>query len=209
MSRHGLRAQHWDAAYGQRGDTDVSWFEAEPTQSLGMLDRLGIGSAAAVVDVGAGASRLVDALVTRGFADLTALDVSDEGLGLARARLGPDADRVRWVVADVLTWEPGRRFDVWHDRAVFHFLTDAADRARYVELLGASLVPGGFAVLATFAEDGPVQCSGLDVCRYSPAELASALGDVFEVVTSHRHEHVTPWGSTQSFTWLAVRRMAS
>jgi SAM-dependent methyltransferase len=208
MSPEGPRAQHWNEVYGQRGDADVSWFESEPSVSLELVDLLGIGGGHSAVDVGAGASRFVDALRSRGFSDLTAVDISDEGLALARARLGEQANAVRWEVADVLEWEPARQFDLWHDRAVFHFLTDPEDRSRYTALLNRSVPVGGFAIVATFAEDGPLQCSGLDVARYSPETLAAALGEGFEIAASRRHDHATPWGAIQPFTWLAVRRVA-
>jgi 2-polyprenyl-3-methyl-5-hydroxy-6-metoxy-1,4-benzoquinol methylase len=170
-----------------------------------LLDAAGIRPEASVLDVGAGASRLVDALLKQGFTDLTALDVADEGLALARARLGAAADRVRWITADLLTWEPGRTFDVWHDRAVFHFLTEPTARGRYRGLLAAAVPAGGTVIVATFAEDGPAQCSGLDVCRYDPASLHAELGPSFDLVTSRRQEHVTPWGAVQPFTWVVLR----
>lgn len=209
MSPENSRAQYWDDVYGQRGDTDVSWFEPEPVQSLELMDLAGVEPGSSVVDVGAGASRFADALLARGFSDLTVLDVADEGLGLARARLGARADQVRWVTTDLLAWEPGRQFDLWHDRAVFHFLTTAADRSRYVDLLSTSVTTGGTAIIATFAEDGPAQCSGLDVCRYSPASLMTELGEVFGLIASRRHEHTTPWGAVQPFTWVVARRVGS
>lgn len=202
----GQRAQHWDAVYTRVDDTQVSWFEADPVSSLALLDAGGASPARPVVDVGAGASRLIDALLARGFADVTALDVSDDGLARTRERLGADAGAVRWVVTDLLTWVPDRRFAVWHDRAMFHFLTDPADRERYRDLLDAALAPGALVVIGTFAHDGPQYCSGLPTARYSPPELAGALGDGLEVVTTRREEHVTPAGALQPFTWLALRR---
>lgn len=205
MASDTARARYWDDVYRQRGAADVSWFQAEPTPSLELLDAAAIGPEASVLDVGAGASRLVDALLTRGFTDLTALDVADEGLALARARLGAAADRVRWITSDLLTWEPGRTVDVWHDRAVFHFLTEPTARARYRDLLTAAVPAGGTVIVATFAEDGPAQCSGLDVCRYTSETLHAELGPSFDLVTSRRQEHVTPWGAVQPFTWIVLR----
>ncbi len=205
MSTESSRARYWDDVYEHKGDADVSWFESEPTVSLALIDQLHVDARSAV-DVGAGSSRFVGALLARGFSDLTAVDIADEGLALARKRLGADADRVRWVSSDVLAWDPDRQFDLWHDRAVFHFLIEPADRSRYVELLTNSVRGGGHAIIATFAEDGPPQCSGLDVCRYSSQTLAEELGGGFELVTSRRQEHVTPWGAVQPFTWIVVRR---
>ncbi len=201
------RARHWDDVYTRHDDTQVSWFESDPTCSVEMLDAGGALPDQAVIDVGAGASRLVDVLLARGFTDLTALDVSDGGPARTRARLGAAADRVRWVVTDLLDWAPDRRYDIWHDRAVFHFLTDPADRARYRELLGRALAPGALVVLATFADDGPEQCSGLPTARYDAAALVAEIGSGFEVVTSARVVHPTLWAAVQPFTWLVLRQL--
>lgn len=203
------RAAHWRETYTQRGDTQVSWFAADPACSLELIDTCGADPQAPAVDVGAGAARLVDALLARGFADVTALDVSDDGLAHTRDRLGTGAARLRCVVSDVLDWVPDRRFGLWHDRAVFHFLTDPADRQRYRDLLAAALAPGGLVVIGTFAADGPESCSGLPTARYAPDALAAELGDGpgagLSVVARRREEHRTPWGAVQPFTWLALR----
>jgi len=199
-------AAHWDEVYTRLDDTHVSWYERFPESSLAMLDAAGASPEMSVIDIGAGASRLVDELLARGFADVTALDVSDEGLARTRTRLGADAARVRWEVTDLLSWVPDRRYGIWHDRAVFHFLVDPVDRARYLELLDAALAPGGIVLIGAFAQDGPRQCSGLTTARYSPAELAHTLGDEFDVVSTRRAEHRTPAGVIQPFTWLALRR---
>lgn len=200
------RAEHWRATYTSRGDTQVSWYSADPACSLDLIDTGGADPEQPAIDIGAGASRLADALLARGFADLTALDVSDDGLAHTRTRLGADAGRLRCVVCDVLDWVPDRRFGLWHDRAVFHFLTDPADRRRYRELLTAALAPGALAVIGTFAADGPEYCSGLPTVRYTPAGLAAELGDGLRVVAERREEHRTPTGGVQPFTWLALRR---
>jgi SAM-dependent methyltransferase len=197
---------HWDDVYTRLTDTEVSWYEASPESSLALLDAAGATPEMTVVDIGAGASRLVDALLARGFSDVTALDVSDGGLARSRERLGPDAGRVRWEVADLLGWQPHRRFGVWHDRAVFHFLVDPGDRARYRSLLSAALEPGAIAVIAAFAPDGPQMCSGLPTERYSPSELADTIGEEFDVVSSRLANHLTPAGVLQPFTWVALRR---
>jgi SAM-dependent methyltransferase len=201
----GERAPHWDGVYARLAESQVSWFEPSPTCSLAMLDALGATPEHSVIDVGAGASRLVDALLTRGFKDVTALDVSAGGLGVARQRLGPAAAPVVWIVADVLDWTPQRHYAIWHDRAVFHFLTTDTERARYLELLDAALTPQGAVVIGTFAQDGPQQCSGLPTARYSPTELARVLGPDFAVAATHREEHLTPSGTLQPFTWLGLR----
>ncbi len=200
------RAEHWRETYTRRGDTQVSWFAAEPTCALELIDGVGADTALPAVDIGAGASRLVDALLARGFADVTVLDIADDGLAHTRARLGAAAERVRWVVADVLDWVPDRRFGLWHDRATFHFLVDPIDRRRYRDLLDATLAPGAVVVIGTFGADGPESCSGLRTARYTPAGLAAELGDGFSVVAARREEHRTPQGVVQPFTWLALRR---
>ena len=206
MSAPGDRADHWDATYTERGAEDVSWFQSEPHTSLALFDALGVRRDAAVIDVGGGASALVDRLVTHGYVDLTVLDISPVALDLARDRVG-DAAKVEWVVSDVLTWAPDRRYDLWHDRAVFHFLTDPDDRAAYLATL-TEVVPTGAVILATFAPDGPDTCSGLPVARYGPDELADLLPDV-EVVEARRDVHVTPGGVEQPFTFVAARRVAA
>ncbi|MDZ7677336.1 MAG: class I SAM-dependent methyltransferase [Acidimicrobiales bacterium] len=198
------RQSHWDHRYVEVGAEDVSWYEPEPTTSLELLDQVGVTDADSVIDVGGGASRLVDALAARGHTDLTVLDVSQAALDLARQRLGDDAP-VTWVHADLLTWTPERTWAVWHDRAVFHFLTDPADRATYRNLLQRSITPGGLVVVGTFAADGPEWCSGLPVERYDPDHLASELGDQLRLVAATRTEHHTPSGATQPFTWVALR----
>jgi trans-aconitate methyltransferase len=199
------RAGHWDSTYADRGTTGVSWFQAVPAPSLHMIDVLGIAPTAKVIDVGGGAASLVDQLLARTFTDLTVLDISEVALTAARARVGDQAP-VLWVHADVLTWRPRHRFDLWHDRAVFHFLVDPADQQRYLETLRVALAPAGAVVIATFAPDGPEQCSGLPVTRYSAEDLTVLLGTAFTVVATSREEHTTPAGARQPFTWVAARR---
>jgi SAM-dependent methyltransferase len=198
------RAAHWDDAYRSLGVESVSWFEPEPTMSLALLDALGIGPDDAVLDVGGGASTLVDHLVGRGFRDVTVLDVSVIALKEGQARLAPDAP-VGWLREDLLSWKPPRRYDGWHDRAVFHFLTEPADRRRYFGVLAGAVAPGGAVIIGTFAEDGPESCSGLPVARYSAAELCDELGPWFHPLVTKREVHVTPTGALQPFTWVAGR----
>jgi SAM-dependent methyltransferase len=198
------RAAHWDDAYRAIGVESVSWFEPEPTMSLALIDALGTGPDDAVLDVGGGASTLVDHLLDGGYRDVTVLDVSVVALDQGRARVGPDAP-VGWLREDLLSWRPPRRYDLWHDRAVFHFLTDPADRRRYLAVLGDSLAPGGAVIVGTFAADGPEKCSGLAVARFSPAALCEELGPLFQPLVTKREVHVTPTGVLQPFTWVAGR----
>jgi SAM-dependent methyltransferase len=171
-----------------------------------VIDLTGIGPDEAVLDVGGGAAPLAGALLARGFADLTVLDLSVVALQASRARLGPAGARIRWVQADVLDWIPDRSYGLWHDRALFHFLVDAEDRERYVTTARSAIRPGGHAVVGTFAGDGPATCSGLPVARYSAHALADSFGAGFALVDFRRQEHRTPGGSVQFFTWVAMRR---
>ncbi|MHB8107943.1 MAG: class I SAM-dependent methyltransferase [Candidatus Cryosericum sp.] len=198
------RPQHWDRRYSGAGATGVSWYEPEPAMSLALIDRLRVPRGSPVLDVGGGASLLVDRLLARGYADLTVLDVSSTALRIARDRLG-DAAPVRWLHEDILTWQPERRYSLWHDRAVFHFLTNAAERAKYLTIMRQALSDSGALVIATFASDGPERCSGLPVARYDAIDL-ERLRDGFTVLESSREEHVPPGGTVQPFTWIAARR---
>jgi SAM-dependent methyltransferase len=195
------RQAHWDAAYQTKGDRDSSWFEARPDVSLRMLDAARITREHCVLDVGGGDSRLVDALLARGFRCLAVLDVSPAALERSQRRLGTSASLVRWLAADVTGNWSVDPVDVWHDRAVFHFLVEAEDRRRYRDRLLATLKPGASAVISTFAEDGPERCSALPVRRYSPTGLAEELGSGFELLDSLTHQHFTPSGAQQSFQY--------
>lgn len=203
------RQQHWENVYREKGEFQVSWFQDNPALSLELIRALGAPADAAIVDVGGGASRLVDVLLDAGHADLTVLDLSEGAIAIAKTRLGERAGQVTWIAADATRWQPPHQYDVWHDRAAFHFLTDAADRAAYVSRLTRALRPGGHAIIATFAPDGPERCSGLPVVRYDGARLAAELGHAFTLVETRRHEHATPWGATQRFQFSVFRRTAA
>ncbi len=200
------RQVHWQTVYRSKGETDVSWFEAEPAVSLDLVARAGTPPEAAVIDIGGGASRLVDHLLDRGFADVTVLDLSEAALAAARARLGGRAAQVQWIVADATTWTPPRRYHLWHDRAAFHFLTEPADRTAYMARLRQAIAPGGHVVIGTFAPDGPARCSGLPVIRHDADSLAAALGPGFVLVDTRRQAHVTPSGPVQRFQFCTFRR---
>jgi trans-aconitate methyltransferase len=207
MADHTQAAAHWDAAYAQ-GDDTQSWFEKRPVMSLRMLDSAGVSAADALIDVGGGASPLSGALLDRGFRDLTVLDISAAGMQHARDRLGSQADQVCWLSADVLSWQPQRHYRAWHDRAVYHFLTTDEHRHQYLHTLDAATAPGAIAVFGCFAPDGPQHCSGLPVARYSPAQLARQIGARWLLTGQDREEHITPAGTIQPFTWVALRRQA-
>jgi trans-aconitate methyltransferase len=199
------RHLHWQNVYQSKREHDVSWFQERPTASLEIMAEIGVTPAASVIDIGGGASRLVDCLIARGFRDITVLDLSEAALAAAKSRLGARASSASWIVADITRWEPTMAHDVWHDRAAFHFLTEEEDRAAYLARLRRGLKAGGHAIIATFAPDGPERCSGLPVERYSPDSLGQVLGPDFTRIASHDHAHATPWGSTQSFQFSAFR----
>jgi SAM-dependent methyltransferase len=200
------RGAHWENVYRTKGEREVSWFQETPSVSLELIRSTGATRRSAIVDIGGGASRLVDALVEEGHGSVTVLDLSESALAAAKARLGPAAARVTWIVADVVRWRPLQRYDVWHDRAAFHFLTDAADRIAYVGCVREALQPGGHAIIATFALDGPERCSGLPVVRYDAASLGAVLGSAFNLVATRHHDHHTPAGGTQRFQFSVFRR---
>jgi trans-aconitate methyltransferase len=205
MTGQAPAAAHWDAAYAQ-GDETRSWSEEHPGMSLRMLGAAGVLAADAVIDVGGGASPLAGALLDRGFGDLTVLDISAAAMRHARDRLGSRAGQVHWLTADVLTWHPPRRYRAWHDRATYHFLTLNAHRQQYLRTLDAATALGAVAVFGCFAPDGPQHCSGLPAARYSPAQLARQVGARWLLITQDREEHITPAGTIQPFTWIALRR---
>jgi trans-aconitate methyltransferase len=201
--------EHWNAVYQTKGPEQVSWFQSEPTVSLELIEAVGLAPADPIIDIGGGASPLAGRLLDRGYTDVTVLDVSAGALDLAKYRLGARAGAVWWETADMLAWTPPRAYALWHDRAVFHFLTDPANQTRYRERVAAGLRPGGHLILATFAADGPEHCSGLPVARYSPEQLAAQLGPDFTTMATRREHHHTPTGVDQPFTWLLLRRTTS
>jgi len=207
MADQAEAAAHWDGAYAQ-GDGTRSWFEKHPDMSLRMLDSAGVSAADALIDVGGGASPLTGALLDRGFRDLTVLDISAAGMQHARDRLGSRADQVHWLTADVLSWRPQRHYQAWHDRAAYHFLTIDEHRQQYLHTLDAATAPGAVAVFGCFAPDGPQHCSGLPVARYSPAQLARQIGTKWLLISQDREQHITPAGTIQPFTWIALRRQS-
>ena len=199
------RQAHWQSTYTAKGERDVSWFQASPQPSLALIEEVGELSSA-ILDIGGGASRLADSLLEKGFRDVTVLDLSAAALAVAKTRIGGQAERIQWIVADVTTWEPSRTYDVWHDRATFHFLVGEPGRAAYLSRLARALRPGGHAIIATFAPDGPERCSGLPVMRYDADSLGRTLGPAFQCVTTLRHEHITPRGALQAFQFSVFRR---
>ncbi|HZT22020.1 MAG TPA: class I SAM-dependent methyltransferase [Verrucomicrobiae bacterium] len=200
------RQEHWNRIYQTKDPQDVSWYQRRPDTSLALIKAAGLDRDAGILDVGGGTSTLVDFLLDAGYTRLAVLDWSRTALRHSRSRLGPRADLVEWFEADVTTFEPPRRFGLWHDRAVFHFLTAAEERRRYVATLRRTLAPDGTAIISTFALDGPPQCSGLEVVRYDEQSICAELGEEFLLQESRRETHITPWQSEQRFIYFRFRR---
>lgn len=200
------RTTHWQNVYATKGEAEVSWFQNSPAMSLEMIRAANSDHDAAIIDIGGGASRLVDALLQDGYRALAMLDLSANALDVVKRRIGTAASTVDWIVADVTTWQPAKTYEVWHDRAAFHFLTDSRDRAAYVERLRSAIAAGGHVIIATFAPDGPEKCSGLPVQRHDSASLSGELGPEFELIEARSQTHQTPWHSTQAFQFSRFRR---
>jgi SAM-dependent methyltransferase len=197
---------HWREVWRTRSDTEVSWYQEHSERSLALIREVAPEPASSIIDVGGGASRLVDELVGAGYLSLTVLDLAEDALDRTRQRLGNRASQVSWVHANLLDYPFPRGFQVWHDRAVLHFMTDAADREKYVDQLTRAVLPGGYAIVATFGPQGPESCSGLRVRRYDPEELTNTFGKSFSPVSFSTDHHITPQGARQQFTYGCFRR---
>lgn len=204
---NGARKDHWERIYGSKHETELSWHQDTSEISLELARLAGVTPAHRVIDVGGGASTFTDGLIGLGVRDISVLDLSRTALDTQKARLGPRGADVAWIVADITTWSPERTYDLWHDRAVFHFLVESADRAAYLKRLSRALRTGGHAIIATFALDGPETCSGLPVARYGPETLADALGPDYELTAQRRQKHLTPSGVAQSFQFSLFRKL--
>lgn len=202
--------EHWNHVYSTKATDGVSWFQEHATQSLQFIQATGACKSASIIDVGGGASTLTDDLLTEGYKKITVLDLSGSALSAAKSRLGGRAAAVEWIEADITEVElPRHAYDVWHDRAVFHFLTTPEARHAYVNAVLRAVKPGGHVIVATFAEDGPTQCSGLPVMRYNASELHAEFGSPFQLVRHEREDHHTPFGTTQKFVYCYCRKAAS
>jgi SAM-dependent methyltransferase len=200
------RKTHWENVYASRGEAGVSWYQAEPRLSLELIQAVAPLAGGRIIDVGGGASVLVDRLLDLPFERIAVLDIAETALARAKERLGDRSRRVHWIAADVTEIPNVGTFDVWHDRAVFHFLTDVADRSKYVEIVRKSVPTGGHLVIASFADDGPRRCSDLDVCRYNAQTMADELGEGFSLIRDARESHTTPWNTSQAFFYGVFRR---
>jgi len=198
---------HWEQVYTSRTTTNVSWYQEHAEESLRLIQESGINRMAPVIDVGGGASTLVDDLLQAGYREVSVLDLSATALAAARRRLGAQAGRVRWIEGDITEVQlPREHFQLWHDRAVFHFLIDPRQRAAYVEQVMQAVRPGGYVIVATFGEDGPLQCSGLPVRRYQAHELHGEFGDAFTLLRHRKESHRTPAGAVQQFVYCYCRK---
>ena len=199
---------HWETIYGQKRPEEVSWYSSHLDASLKFLAHAGLNPKSRIIDVGGGASTLVDDLIERGVEDITVLDISGHALAVSKERLGRQALGVNWMEADITRAQlPSEYYDFWHDRAVFHFLTNPADRRRYMKTMSQALKPSGQLILATFALLGPPRCSGLEVARYSPETLQAELGGAFELVGAIAEDHQTPFGAVQKFIYAYFRKV--
>mgnify|MGYP000344845664 CR=1 FL=1 len=196
------KQQHWETVYQTKARDEVSWFREHLDTSLRMIQNTGAGKDAAMIDVGGGNSTLVDDLLERGFVDISVLDISESAIAGSKDRLGEKANQVNWITADITAVDlPQSHYDLWHDRAVFHFLTEEEDRRKYVELVKRSIKPGGHIIVASFGPEGPQKCSGLDVVRYSPETMHGEFGETFKLIESVGETHNTPFGTTQDFVY--------
>ncbi len=196
------RKAHWQNVYKEKSPLDVSWYQKEPKLSLGLIHRTGVQSDEAIIDVGGGSSVLVDYLYKEGFTNLSVLDISANALASAKKRLGDSANGIEWVEADVTEFSPPHQFTLWHDRAVFHFLTDKSDRNNYVKALKNVLKPNGHLIIAAFAIGGPEKCSGLKIVQYDSSRLMVELGEDFELAEERNEVHITPANKEQKFRYF-------
>jgi len=200
------RRTHWQGIYREKSPQDVSWYQQEPKVSLELIHRCGLHKDEAVIDVGGGASVLVDYLCEQGFTNITVLDISSTALESARSRMGQLAESIEWLESDITEFLPPHRYSLWHDRAVFHFLTAEEDRRNYVDSLNQALKPGGYLIIAAFAIGGPDQCSKLDIVQYDAPKLMAALGNEFELLDTVEELHITPANKEQQFGYFLLQK---
>lgn len=201
------RKEHWEAVYANKSPLEVSWYQKEPALSLSLIEQAGVAPHEAILDVGGGASLLVDRLAAAGYHHLSVLDISGKALDVARIRLGNSAGEIEWYESDITEFDPPHTYALWHDRAVFHFLTTSGDRERYVERLKRALRPGGHLVLGAFALGGPTRCSNLEIVQYDAPKLLDTLGEGFSLVEERSERHITPANREQKFSFFRLVRL--
>ncbi|WP_029037400.1 class I SAM-dependent methyltransferase [Salinimicrobium xinjiangense] len=198
--------QHWDKVYSEKPPTEVSWYEPMPEISLNLIDECKPAKDASIIDIGGGDSFLAEFLVSKGYEDVTVVDISQNAIERAKERMCEKADQVTWIVADAAEFKPDKKFDLWHDRAAFHFLTDKVQQENYLNTLFEAVKPGGFVIMSTFSDKGPETCSGLKVQRYSVGEMQKLFEEEFNVLSGKTVDHTTPSGDTQNFTVCSFQR---
>ena len=201
-----LRKEHWENIYANKKMNEVSWFQQEPTISLALIQKNTQSKDDAIIDIGGGDGFLVDNLLELGYTNITVLDISANAINKAKERLGINADKVKWIISDITKFIPTEKYEVWHDRAVFHFLTQEKDIESYKILVDENISDNGHFILATFADDGPDKCSGLEVCKYSEKDMENSFSAAFKVIESFKYKHLTPFGTIQNFTFSVFRK---
>ena len=201
-----LKKEHWENIYANKQMNEVSWFQQEPTISLALIQKNTQSKDDAIIDIGGGDGFLVDNLLELGYTNITVLDISANAINKAKERLGINADKVKWIVSDITEFIPAEQYKVWHDRAVFHFLTQEKDIECYKVLVNENISDNGRFILATFADDGPEKCSGLEVCKYSEKDMENSFSAAFKVIESFKYKHLTPFGTIQNFTFSVFRK---
>lgn len=199
---------HWEKVYDTKGDNEVSWYQAMPGTSLALVTEFAKGTDAQIIDVGGGNSNLVKELLDKGYQQLSVLDISAKALERTQAKLADKAEEINWIVSDVLDLKSIIKFDVWHDRAAFHFLTNKDEVAQYVNLVTKTIASGGYLILATFSTNGPIKCSGLEITQYDAAGMEQLFSDSFDLVRSFTEVHQTPFDTQQEFTFAVFKRKA-
>jgi len=201
-----MSQSYWDKVYLDKSENEVSWFQEHPTKSLNLIGELNLPKNASIIDIGGGESRLVDHLLAQGFSDITVLDISDVSLEKLKHRLGDTGKKVKYISSDVVTLRPDTQFDLWHDRATFHFLTNLEQINQYLEIINSALLPGGNLIISTFSKNGPEKCSGLPIHQYSENELKNLFAKYFNNTKCFEDTHVTPWGTAQSFVYCGFKK---
>lgn len=201
------RKQHWETIYREKSPQEVSWYQKEPVLSLALIQQCHIDTEAYIIDVGGGVSTLVDYLLADEYKNIMVLDIAANSLQVSKQRLGSRADEVLWLISDITEFSPPVQVGLWHDRAVFHFLTEPSDRSRYRAVLNKTLMPGGFVIIAAFAPDGPTQCSGLDIVRYDAEKLMTEFGDGYRLLEQQSETHMTPGNRQQQFIYYRLQKL--
>ena len=197
--------EHWENIYATKGMQEVSWFQKVPTTSLELINQVAKNKQDAIIDIGGGDGFLVDNLLELGYTDITVLDISKNAIDRAKKRLGKLAEKVKWIVADITEFVPNKEYVIWHDRAVFHFLTEQQDKENYRKLLNTAV--SGYFILATFSDQGPNKCSGLEICNYAKQDIQAFFSFHFTIIRSFKYNHLTPFGTYQNFIFSVFNKM--